>query len=154
MNTRTRPDTARLAEDLRSAVGRFVRSVRSHSDTATTAQSEVMAQLAREGSATITALAQQRGVKHQSMRLVVMRLAEQGMLDMQANPQDGRSHLVALTPKGLAQVEQSQAARANYLADLLASRLSGEERRLLDQAIALLDRLSDAQDGDCRGSGA
>jgi DNA-binding MarR family transcriptional regulator len=153
MNTRARPDTAQLAEALRSAVGRFVRSVRNHSDTVTTAQSEVMAQLAREGPATITALALQRGVKHQSMRLVVMRLAEQGKLDMQANPRDGRSHLVTLTPKGRTQVKLEQAARATYLADLLASRLSEEERRLLVQSIGLLDRLSEAGNGDCRESG-
>lgn len=140
----TQPEIALLAEDLRSAVGRFVRSVRSGSETVTTAQSEVMAQLARGGAATVTALAQLRGVKHQSMRLVVARLVEQGMLEMLANPQDGRSQLVALTDRGRAQVAAEQTARADYLAELLASRLTADERRLLGQAIGLLDRLSDA----------
>lgn len=143
MSTGTQPETALLAEDLRSAVGRFVRSVRNHSGTGTTAQSEVIAQLAREGPATVTALAALRGVKHQSMRLVIARLVEQGVVEMLVNPQDGRSQLVALTRKARAQVKAGQAARADYLAQLLASRLSADERRLLGQAIGLLDRLSD-----------
>jgi len=150
MTTRTQPEAAQLAEALRGAVGRFVRTVRSQSDTATTAQSEVMAQLAREGPATVTALAQLRGVKHQSMRLVVARLVEQGVLELLANPQDGRSQLVALTRKGQTQVTMAQAARADYLAELLTSKLNADERRVLAQAIGLLDRLSDA--GDASGN--
>lgn len=141
------PDAARLAEDLRATVSRFVRSVRSATQTATTAQSEVMAQLAREGPATVTALAQLRGVKHQSMRLVVARLVEQGALQMLANPQDGRSQLVALTHRGRAQVQDEQAARADHLAQLLVARLTCDDRRQLAQAISLLDRLCDAEDG-------
>ena len=144
MNQRTHTEAALLAEQLRSAVGRFVRAVRSGSETVTTAQGEVMAQLARGGPATVTALALQRGVKHQSMRLIVARLVEQGVLALQTNPHDGRSHLVALTHKGQAQVKAEQAARADYLAHLLASRLSADERYMLGQAIGLLDRLSDA----------
>ena len=147
MNPRDQLEAAPLSEDLRSAIGRFVRSVRNQSGTGTTAQSEVATQLARGGPATVTALALLRGVKHQSMRLVVARLVEQGVLEMLANPQDGRSQLVALTPVGLAQVKLQQAARSDYLAELLASRLSADERALLAQAIGLLDRLSDAKDG-------
>jgi DNA-binding MarR family transcriptional regulator len=142
MSKRIEPEAALLAEALRGAVGRFVRSVRSGSETVTTAQSEVMAQLARGGPATVAALALQRGVKHQSMRLIVARLVEQGMLEMLANPQDGRSQLVALTRTGRAQVKAEQAARADYLARLLTARLSADERRLLGQATGLLDRLS------------
>lgn len=144
MSALTPPESALLAEQLRSAVGRFVRSVRSQSETGTTAQSEVMAQLARTGPATVTALASLRGVKHQSMRLVVSRLVEQGTLETLPNPQDGRSYLVSLTRAGQAQVKADQNARADYLAELLTSRLRADERRLLAQAIALLDRLSDA----------
>jgi len=147
MSTRPQPETALLAEALRGAVGRFVRSVRSASDTATTAQSEVMAQLAREGPTTVTALALLRGVKHQSMRLVVARLVEQGVLALRANPRDARSQLVALTREGQAEVTRAQAARAGHLAELLTSRLDADERHVLAQAIGLLDRLSDADDG-------
>lgn len=139
----TGPDTEPLAEALRQAVGRFVRAVRCQSGTATTAQSEVLAQLDRGGPATVTALALLRGVRHQSMRLVVSRLVEQGLLEMRVNPADGRSQLAALTPPGLGQLMAQRAERADYLATLLASRLSEDERLMLGQAIGLLDRLSD-----------
>lgn len=146
MNQQPTADVAQLAEDLRGAVGRFVRSVRSATHTATTAQGEVMAQLAREGPATVTALAQRRGVKHQSMRTVVARLVEQGTVAMQDNPRDGRSQLATLTDSGLAQVRAERSARADYLEQVLSSQLSGDERRLLGQAIGLLDRVSEASD--------
>jgi len=135
-------NTARLAEELRGAVGRFVRAVRSQSDTTTTAQSEVLAQLERTGPATVTALAALRGVKHQSMRLVVVRLVEQHLLAMQPNPDDGRSQLVVMTDRGRAEVRAGQAARADHLAGLLASRLDAEEREVIAKAVRLLDRLS------------
>ncbi len=144
MKTRTRTESATLAEDLRQAVGRFVRTVRSGSGTQGTAQSDVTAQLARSGPATVTALAQSRGVKHQSMRLVVARLVEQGVLEMLPNPDDGRSQLAGLTEDGRAQVAMQQAARADYLAGLLASRLTAAERVVLAEAAGLLDRLSSA----------
>jgi DNA-binding MarR family transcriptional regulator len=127
---------------LRHAVGRLVRAVRSRSGTATTAQSEVLAQLGRGGPASVTALAQLRAVKHQSMRLVVARLVEQGLLEMLPNPDDGRSQLVALTRIGQDALAAQQAARADYLAGLLGSRLSADERALLAQAVGLFDRLS------------
>lgn len=137
------PATAALAEALRGAVGRFVRTVRSQSGTTTTAQSEVLAELARSGPATVTALAALRGVKHQSMRLVAARLVEQGLLAMQPNPDDGRSQLVALTTSGRAQVKAQQAARADHLTHLLATRLTAEERAVMAQAVSLLERLGD-----------
>jgi DNA-binding MarR family transcriptional regulator len=135
------PGTALLAEELRGAVGRFVRAVRSHSGTTTTAQSEVLAELARNGPATVTALATLRGVKHQSMRLVIARLVEQDLLQMLPNPDDGRSQLVALAPAGRAQVRAQQAARADHLTHALAL-LSAEERAVMAHAVRLLDRLS------------
>jgi DNA-binding MarR family transcriptional regulator len=135
------PGTALLAEALRGAVGRFVRAVRSQSGTITTAQSEVLAELARSGPKSVTALAALRAVKHQSMRLVVARLVEQGLLTMQPNPDDGRSQLAALTASGKAQVRAQQGARADHLARLLASRLTADERAVLAQAVQLLDRL-------------
>lgn len=134
--------TDTLADDLRDVVGRFVRAVRSETGTATTAQSEVLAELARSGPASVTALAQLRGVKHQSMRLVVARLVAQDWLELLPNPADGRSQLVAPTRAGRAQLKAQQRARADHLAALLAERLSADERAVLRQAIGLLDRLS------------
>lgn len=131
-----------VAEQLRLAVGRFVRSVRSHSGTATTAQSEVLGQLEREGPASVASLAAARGVRHQSMRLLVARLAELGLVAFQADPHDRRSTLVSISAPGIAELERGRAARSAHLTALLATRLDAAELDLLRDAAVLLDRLS------------
>lgn len=136
------PGSADMAMRLRDTVGRFVRSVRKASGTATTARSEVLASLARDGPASVAALAQVRGVTHQSMRLVVARLADQGMLTLRPDPADGRSQLATLNAAGRRVVESDQAARCAHIARLLEAELTASERATLDEAIALLDRLS------------
>ncbi|WP_426115490.1 hypothetical protein [Massilia sp. PWRC2] len=52
--------------------------------------------------------------------------------------------MIALTRQGQRQVKAAQSARTDYLAQLLAARLSAEEK-LLRQAPGLLDSLSDAE---------
>lgn len=140
--SRDAADTAALASALRDTVGRFVREVRSQSGTSTTAQSEALAHLERNGPASVAALAEVRGVKHQSMRLVVSRLQELGLLELKPDPRDGRGHLVSLTSKGLQEVKAHQMARSTHLAKLLETKLSVDERVILSKAIPLLDRLT------------
>ena len=132
------------ATALRDAVGRFVRSVRNQTGTATTAQSEVLAQLAREGPSSVALLAEARGVRHQSLRLVVARLVELELLAVTPDPLDGRSQVVALTRKGRAEVKTDQAARSAYLARTIAARLDAREIAVLQEALGLLDRISAA----------
>ncbi len=79
--TRPSPDVADLAEDLRSAVSAFVRTVRYDTDTPRSAGSDTLELLDRAGPANIAALAQVRNVKHQSMRLVTAQLEEKGLID-------------------------------------------------------------------------
>lgn len=136
------PATVEVAAQLRDSVGRFVRAIRNHSGTATTAQSEVLACLERTGPASVALLAEARGVKHQSMRVVVARLAELDLLALQPDPADGRSQLASLTRTGRASVKQDRAARSAYLAQAMAERLTAQEVALLKEAAALLDRLS------------
>lgn len=136
------PGTTALALQLRATVGQFVRAVRSQSGTSTTAQSEVLGLLARAGPVSVATLAAVRGVKHQSMRLVVARLAELGLLALRPDPDDGRSQLVALTDQGRASVAADQAARGAYLSGILMTRLSAAERAVLAEAVGLIARLS------------
>ncbi|PKR87851.1 MarR family transcriptional regulator [Pleomorphomonas diazotrophica] len=131
-----------LGEELRRVVGGFVRSVRRQADTPSSAQSETLALLDRQGPMSVAALAAERRVKHQSMRLVVAQLEEGGLVTRLPNPEDGRSHLLALSDKGRAALERSRAARRLEIAALIGARLTGEERRLLRAAIGLIEKLS------------
>lgn len=136
---------AALAEQLRDVVGRFVRSVRSHSGTTTDTQNETLTLLERTGPLSIAALAEHRGVKHQSMRLVTARLSEAGLIEMLPDHADRRGYLVSLTAAGRARNESARQARASWIADALASTLTPHELATLESAIPLLRRIAEAQ---------
>lgn len=131
-----------LAEDLRWVTGKFVRNVRSQAGTPTTSQSETLGLLEREGPMSVAALAVHRKVKHQSMRLVAAQLEAAELVAKRADPADGRSGLLSLTAQGRQALSQSREARTSRIATLIEERLSDEERRTLEAAIAVIERLS------------
>lgn len=134
--------TEALAEDLRRAVGRFVRAVRQDTSQPTSAQSETLGLLDRQGPMTTAELAEARHVKHQSMRLVIAQMAEDGLILRSAHPDDARSQMIGLTEHGKAILAQYRADRARSIATLMRARLSGAEQKTLRLAVNLLDRLS------------
>lgn len=131
-----------LAERLRLAIGDFVRATRAQADTPGTARSETLGLLDRAGPMSTAALAEQRNVKHQSMRLVVAQLEEDGLIERRENPHDRRSQLVALTGPGRATLLADRQARAAWIANVLRDRLSAEERRTLENAVDILARIA------------
>ncbi|TDR81566.1 MarR family winged helix-turn-helix transcriptional regulator [Paludibacterium purpuratum] len=139
----TTSDAAALAEDLRGAIGQFVRAVRSQAGTPTTAQGETLAYLERNGSVSIATIAENRGVKHQSMRLVIATLEEAGLVTRYPDPQDGRGVLIALTALGRAEIAEERARRSHWLANAMLHALSTDEMTSLRAAIPLLRKLSD-----------
>ena len=131
-----------MAEDLRQAVGRFVRAIRQETSQPTNAQSETLGLLDRNGPMTTAALAEARRVKHQSMRLVIAQMEEDGLIARTVNPDDARSQLNALTEKGATLLTQHRVERAHSIAALMQERLSASEQETLRLAVTLLDRLS------------
>jgi DNA-binding MarR family transcriptional regulator len=135
-------DRLRLAEDLRRAVGTFVRSIRTQADTPTTSQSETLSILDRTGPLSVAELAARRNVRHQSMRLVAASLEESRLVEKLPNPADGRSQLISITAEGQAELSRSREARTQRIAALIEERLSDQERQALQTAIRVLDRLA------------
>ncbi|WP_306210149.1 MarR family winged helix-turn-helix transcriptional regulator [Actinoplanes sp. RD1] len=133
-----------IAERLRQAVGRFVRTTRAHADTLPPTRAEALGVLHREGPRTIAALAARRGVRHQSMSRTVGELATLGLVRREPDPADGRASLISLTTAGAAALDADRQARREWLADAIATRLTPAERELLSAVPALLDRLADA----------
>lgn len=131
-----------IAERLRQAIGRFVRTTRAHAGTLPPTRSEALGALQREGPQTIARLAVARGVKHQSMSRIVGELEALGLVGRQANPGDGRAYLITLTDEGAATLDADRQARRRWMAHAIATRLSPAEREILDAVPALLDRLS------------
>lgn len=131
-----------LGEELRRAVGTFVRSIRREADTPTSSQSETLGLLDRQGAMSVASLAAERKVKHQSMRLVVEQLETAGLVTRLPNPADGRSQLIALSDEGRAALARSRAARQHEIASLIDERLSEGDRQVLRAAIEIIEKLS------------
>uniref|UniRef100_UPI00301CD33D MarR family transcriptional regulator n=1 Tax=unclassified Pantoea TaxID=2630326 RepID=UPI00301CD33D len=80
-------ETQQLADELRQVVSAFVRNVRVATATARTSQHETLDLLDTHQALSIADLARLRGVKHQSMRLVINELEQQGMVLREKSPQ-------------------------------------------------------------------
>ena len=133
-----------LAERVRQSVGDFVRATRSLAETPRTARSETLGLLDREGAMSTAALAERRNVKHQSMRLVIVQLEEDGLVEKTADASDRRTQVVMLTAQGRATLRADRRARAEWIAQALRDHATVEERRTLEAALAVLDKIAAA----------
>lgn len=133
--------TLALAEGLRDTLSRFVRGVRNQTDTPTTSQSETLVLLEKRGPLSVAELASCRNVRHQSMRLVTAQLETDGLLFRLPNPADGRSQLLSISDKGREVLSRSREARTSRIATLIEERLSEKDKRTLEAAIHVIERL-------------
>lgn len=134
-------DMLAFAEELRQVVGRFVRTVRSHAGTPSSAQSETLGFLDRDGPMSIAAIAHRRNVRHQSMRLVVAQLEADGFVSFAPDPDDRRGKLIAITESGRGALERGRQVRAGWIARALQEHASVEEMRAISQTLAVLQRI-------------
>lgn len=75
---------------------------------------------------------------------IVGRLEQSGLLERRAHPDDRRCAVVDLTADGKELLEAGRRERTAYLAQRL-ERLTAEEREVLGQATAILDRLAEPE---------
>jgi DNA-binding MarR family transcriptional regulator len=136
------PEQVDIAEQLRQAIGRLVRTTRAHADTLPRTHAETLGYLSREGPRTIAELAALRRVKHQSMSRTIGELEALGFIDRASNPADKRGFMIMLTAEGAFALDTDRAARRQWVAASIATKLTPEEQRLLAAVPALLDRLS------------
>lgn len=87
-------------------------------------------------------LAKRRDVKHQSMRLVVEQLERDGLIEKSIDDSDRRSQLVALTRQGRAWLVEDRQSRTAWIARALQEEVTPEERRILEEAAAILERIA------------
>ncbi|MBB3476655.1 DNA-binding MarR family transcriptional regulator [Novosphingobium sp. BK369] len=89
----------------------------------------------------VAALAEKRGVTHQTMRLVVAGLNAEGLVQQDPDPADRRSRLVTISSDGDAALAQERQARESWIERAIHTRLSRDERNLLQATIPILNRL-------------
>ncbi len=109
----------------------------------TPSQSAVLLRLERDGAATVSSLARVEGMRPQSMSAIVTPLQEAGLVRGAPDPRDGRQTLMSLTPKCVAWLKRSRAARQDWLTLTIANKLSPQEQKTLNAALASLKRLTE-----------
>jgi len=132
-----------LAAEIRAVGGKLKRRLREHGgrNNLTSSQISVLLRLEKDGSATVSGLARAEAMRPQSMSAVVTPLQEAGLVSGSPDPSDGRQTLMSLTPKCLKWIEESRAARQDWLTTRISQKLSVQEQEKLQAALALLTRL-------------
>ena len=73
----------------------------------------------------------------------VRSLEESGMVRRRPHPNDGRQMLVELTRKGIKKLEDVYAMREDWLTNVILQKLTATERRELQSALKLIQRIID-----------
>lgn len=140
----TRGGLARtLAAEIRAVYRKLKLRYREHGGGGdlTPSQASVLLRLEKDGPATVSSLARAEGMRPQSMSAIVMPLQESDLVRGAPDPSDGRQTLMSLTPKCLTWLEESRAARQDWLTATIAQKLSAQEQEKLQEALELLARL-------------
>jgi DNA-binding MarR family transcriptional regulator len=143
-----RPDLpAQLAVDLHELVSKLRRRLREQVDAGDLPPSQVavLRRLEREGPITVSALARVAGVRSQSMGATVAALQAAGLVNGTPDPADGRQTLLSLTPACRKWIRQNRAAKQDWLLRVIDTELTAREQQELARALALLNRVVDAQ---------
>ena len=141
--TRGPIDTARLASDLRLAMGRVTRRLRqAHAvgDVSLSGMS-VLARLSNDGPDTPTALAEMERVRPQAMASTLAQLEQRGLVRRSPDASDGRRSIVAITEEGRAMLAERRSESVHRLGAVIDG-FTAEERAALAAALPLLDRLA------------
>ncbi len=88
-------------------------------------------------------LAELLKVTGQSMSEILARLQARDIVSRTPSPTDKRKFLISLTPHGRHLVEQTRYERDEWLTSAIAGQLTGAEKKTLEKAIVLIERLSD-----------
>ena len=133
------------AADLMQGMGVLLRRVRGEAgqEGLSWSQAAAMGRLDRTGPMTTADLARAEMVKPQSMGSLLAELEQDGLVERQPHPTDGRQILFSLTDAGVAARRQRHAAKLAWLSAAIA-RLAVDERRTLVDAIALVRRLGES----------
>jgi DNA-binding MarR family transcriptional regulator len=136
---------AAAARDLRvmfSRLRRQLREVSTGSDL-TPSQTAVLTRLWKEGASSASVLANAERVRPQSMATILTGLAGHGLIRRTPDPDDGRRQVISLTAAGRRRAENDRQVREEWLARAMQERYSERERRVILDALSLLQRLTD-----------
>jgi DNA-binding MarR family transcriptional regulator len=129
-------------------IGRYLEETAGHLEISQ-AEAHVLAQLARHGSLPIGLLHERFGHKRSTLTSVIDRLERRGLAKRELNPEDRRSFLVHLTPRG-----RRAAVRVTKTLDALEGELTAKlGRDQLDAVSSVVEALESAAAAPSRPRG-
>jgi DNA-binding MarR family transcriptional regulator len=133
------------ARDLRVMFSRLRRQLKDVTTGAglTPSQTAVLTRLWKEGASSTSALAASERVRPQSMAAILAGLDQHGLIRRAPDPDDGRRQMISLTAAGRRRAESDRQIREEWLARAMQERYSERERRVINDALSLLQRLTD-----------
>ena len=136
---------ARAAQELRVVFCRLRRRLKDFAagEDLTPSQTAVLIRLWKDGASSTSALAGAERVRPQSMATIVAALDGHGLIRRAPDPGDGRRQVLTLTEAGRERAESDRKAREEWLARSLQDQFSERERRVIVEALSLLQRLTD-----------
>ncbi|OBH22349.1 MarR family transcriptional regulator [Mycobacterium sp. E342] len=136
---------AAAARDLRVVFSRLRRRLKELATDGdlSPSQTAVLNRLWKEGASSASALASAERVRPQSMATIVAALEQRGLIERTPDPEDRRRQLISLTPAGRRRAESNRQVREEWLARAIHERYSERERRVILDALTLLERLTE-----------
>jgi DNA-binding MarR family transcriptional regulator len=109
----------------------------------TPSQTAVLIRLVKGGPASTSELAGAERVRPQSMATTLGGLDRHGLIARTPDPEDGRRQLITLTSVGRRHAENDRRVRDEWLVRAMQDRYTEPERRLINEALTLLERITD-----------
>jgi DNA-binding MarR family transcriptional regulator len=131
--------------DLTVAVGQLLRRLRSETNPTalTLSQLSALSRIDQLGAMTTADLARAESMKPQSMGAILASLEQEGLVQRQPHPTDGRQILFALTDAGVDIRKKRGIAKREWLLTEMA-KLDSNELQTLIAAIPLIKRLGES----------
>ena len=140
----TKASAPPLAARLRLAIARTARRLRQEAGGGLSPSlTAALATVERHGPLTPSELADRERVQRPTITRVVAKLEEAELVARTADPLDGRSSLIAITPEGTALLRELRTRKDAFLEARLR-KLPAEDRATLARAAELLEELLDA----------
>jgi DNA-binding MarR family transcriptional regulator len=130
---------AELAERLAFVAGSLNRRLRPPADALTHIALSALASIDRLGEVRPGDLARTEGIAAPGMTRLIGELEGRGLVSRSADPDDGRSQLIRLTPSGVEAVAQARRERAQGVAAILED-LSPEDLTVLERSVTILEQ--------------
>jgi DNA-binding MarR family transcriptional regulator len=110
----------------------------------TWSQISTLLRIAEEGPITVSALAVAEHVRPQSMAETVAALRQEGLVSAKSDPTDGRKTLMSITPAARKLISNIGPTREDWLEAAIDQHLTVTERRTLQKAVDIMERLADS----------